>query len=94
MLDLSCMSQWQGSIDPKTKEMIWDRRVMPYQSKQIVVLACGHSRPLLHAVNLEAALPAAGAGALLEGFVSVVPGKLGLVVNHDGEIIVLQHQSG
>jgi len=52
------------------------------------VLRCGHDRPDLAKQPLREAL--VGQAAVLEGFVCVVPGELGLAINHDGELCVLR----
>jgi hypothetical protein len=52
------------------------------------VLRCGHDRPFLGKLGLREALT--GEDAVFEGFISVVPGKLGLAVNHDGGLCILR----
>jgi hypothetical protein len=93
VIDASCMDDWRGTFDPKTKQIIWDNRIALYRTNRAVVLACGHSKPVLHEIELESAFGANCPNAFLEGFISIIPGKLGLAINHDGEVIVLQRRT-
>ena len=90
LFDQSCMDHWQGTVDRKTGHIIWDSRIAPYRMNRVVVLACGHSKPVLHEVILDSVIGSKSPHSFLEGFISIIPGKLGLAVNHNGEIIVLQ----
>ena len=52
------------------------------------VLRCGHDRPALNKMVLRDAL--IGPATVFEGFISVVPGRLGLAINHDGGLCILR----
>jgi hypothetical protein len=87
------MDEWQGKFDQGTKQVVWDERIKPYQNSKVVVFACGHSKPALFEAELISTMGVSSPHSFLEGFVSIVPKKLGLVCNHDGEIIVLQRRA-
>lgn len=63
-------------------------RIARHAQADVVVLRCGHSTPALETLTLAQAL--CGDRSLLEGFISIVPGRLGVVVNHDGDICILE----
>lgn len=90
--DPSCMDEWQGTVDQKTKQIGWDKRIEPYLNKKVVVFTCGHSKPWLFEAELISTMSSSNLHWFLEGFVSIVPQKLGLACNHDGETIVLQRR--
>ena len=54
----------------------------------VTVLRCGHEEPAIERIRLRDALQ--GPSQVFEGFVSVLPGKLGLAMNHDGMICTLK----
>jgi hypothetical protein len=54
----------------------------------VTVLRCGHEQPGIERMCLCDALQ--GPGRVFEGFISVLPGKLGLAINHDGMICSLR----
>lgn len=70
-----------------TPSLLRSTRFALHADQEAVVLRCGHDHPAIERRSLGSAL--VGEAAVLEGFVSVRPGKLGLVVNHDGEICLL-----
>ncbi|MDR3054541.1 MAG: hypothetical protein LBU53_03960 [Zoogloeaceae bacterium] len=59
-----------------------------YAQAKAVALHCGHSSPAIQTVLLSDAL--CGEQAVFEGFISIVPGKLGFSINHDGGVCVLR----
>jgi hypothetical protein len=91
--DSSCMDEWRGKFDQRTKKIVWDDRIEPYRNSKVVVFACGHSKPALFETDLASTFDVAGPHGFLEGFVSIIPSKLGLALNHDGEVIVLQRRT-
>jgi hypothetical protein len=91
--DSSCMDEWRGEFDQRTKQIVWDERIEPYRNSKVVVFACGHSKPALFETDLASTFGVAGPHGFIEGFVSIIPGKLGLALNHDGEIIVLRRRT-
>lgn len=61
----------------------------PFLDQPAVVLRCGHSSPpSLGREPLRGVLD--NSSHVLEGFISVVRGKLGLAMNHDGGVCILQ----
>jgi len=58
-----------------------------YCGKTVAVLRCGHSEPSLTHEPLGSIF--SGQSHILDGFVSIEPGVLGLVLNHSGDVIVL-----
>lgn len=59
----------------------------PHASAEVTVLRCGHETPGIGRCLFRDAL--IGPSRVFEGFISVVPGKLGIAVNHDGLSCVL-----
>jgi len=53
------------------------------------VLRCGHDTPRLERQRLCEAL--GSTPPVLEGFISVIPGKLGIAINHDGQACILRN---
>ena len=60
-----------------------------HANELVTVLRCGHEEPELHRIRLRDALQ--GPSAVFEGFVSVVPGQVGLAINHDEMLCTLKH---
>jgi len=56
----------------------------------VTVLRCGHETPNLERIRLRDAL--LGPSQVLEAFISIVPGQLGLAINHDGMLCILRHK--
>jgi hypothetical protein len=54
----------------------------------VTVLRCGHEQPGIDRIRLREALQ--GPSAVFEGFISVLPGKLGLAINHDAMVCTLR----
>ncbi|WP_353572694.1 hypothetical protein [Candidatus Albibeggiatoa sp. nov. BB20] len=79
--------EWNHSL----KELLASSLFMPYQKKQCVVIHCGHAEGKIETLSLLDALT--GENALFEGIISIVPYKLALVVNHDGDICICQKQT-
>ena len=96
-------SHW-SKIDPwKVWDVLDGRRVVESQKpcaellaspllakhfdELVTVLRCGHDQPALNRIPLHEALQ--GPSRVFEGFISVLPGKVGLAINHDGMICVL-----
>lgn len=77
------VAEWRKDI----QSLLASPLLSEYSSAQVTVLRCGHDKPSLQRLSLNEAL--LGASAVFEGFVSVVPGKLGLAINHDGMVCLL-----
>jgi hypothetical protein len=54
----------------------------------VTVLRCGHEQPELARIRLRESL--LGRAAVFEGVISILPGRLGIVINHDEMICVLR----
>jgi hypothetical protein len=78
------VSEW----DKPLKAMLESPLFVPHLDKDVAVLRCGHNQPGLSREPLRKVVT--GEAWVLEGFVSIVPGVLGLAMNHDGEICVLK----
>lgn len=77
------VSEWRKDI----QNLLASPPLSEYSTTQVTALRCGHDKPLLQRLSLDDAL--LGASSVFEGFVSVVPGKLGLAINHDGMVCLL-----
>jgi hypothetical protein len=86
-VDSRSVVEWKGSVE----ELLASSPVSNYASAQVTVLRCGHDAPSLERLPLRQAL--VGDSAVYEGFISVVPGRVGVAINHDGELCVLSKGS-
>jgi hypothetical protein len=77
------VSEWRGSA----QELLSSSSFCGRTAAQVVVLRCGHDRSVIQRIPLQEAL--IGEAAVFEGFISVVPGRLGIAINHDGMLCVL-----
>lgn len=82
-MDTTRTSEWHGSV----QELMCSPKLAGRSADKVVVLRCGHDRVSLKTMPLHEAL--IGDAAVFEGFVSVVPGRLGIAINHDGMLCVL-----
>jgi hypothetical protein len=82
-LESDSVTEWQDSV----QSLLASPKFSRHAASQVAVLRCGHDRPSIERNSLHTAL--IGESALFEGFISVTPGKLGIAINHDGEICVL-----
>jgi len=83
LVDSRSAVYWKGSVE----ELLASSPISNYASAQVTVLRCGHDAPSLERLPLQQAL--VGDSAVFEGFVSIVPGRVGVAINHDGELCVL-----
>jgi len=81
------VSEWKGSA----QELLTAIQFAAHAQSEVTVLRCGHDQPALQKQRLRDAL--LGGSAVFEGFVSVVPGRLGLAINHDGGMCVLSNDA-
>jgi hypothetical protein len=86
-VDSQSVVEWKGSAD----ELLTASPASNYASAKVTVLRCGHDAPSLERLTLREAL--VGKSAVFEGFVSIVPRKLGVAINHDGMLCVLSKNS-
>jgi len=77
------ISEWRENV----QGLLSSEKFSGRAEGQVAVLRCGHDHPSIERKSLQSAL--VGESAVLEGFISVLPGKLGIAINHDGEICVL-----
>ncbi len=77
------VSEWRGSV----QELLSSSLFSGHAATQVAVLRCGHDHSALRRMALRDALT--GEAVVFEGFVSVVPGGLGIALNHDGMLCVL-----
>jgi hypothetical protein len=82
-IEAGSSSEWPGTA----QGLLTSPKFANYAESRVVALRCGHDRPLIERRTLRSAL--VGQDAVFEGFISVLPGKLGVAINHDGEICVL-----
>lgn len=75
--------EWKGDVS----NLLISSRLSMYSCAEATVLRCGHDKPLLRRLPLRQAL--IGESAVFEGFVSIVPDKLGLAINHDGMLCLI-----
>ena len=75
-------------INEKVEALLSVEPLAVHAQRQVAVLRCGHESPRLERLSLKEALR--GQSTVFEGFISVVPGKLGLAINHDGGLCLLR----
>ena len=75
--------EWHGNV----QTLLSSPPFLGHAVTQVTVLRCGHERPSIQRLPLQEAL--VGESAVFEGFISVVTGRLGLAINHDGMLCVL-----
>jgi hypothetical protein len=86
-VDSHSVLEWKGSID----DLLTSSPASNHASAQVTVLRCGHDAPSLERLTLRDAL--IGESAVFEGFISIVPGKLGIAINHDSMLCILSKTS-
>jgi hypothetical protein len=59
-----------------------------YKNIDVVIFPCGHDNNEVETIKLNTLM--SQEYYLLEGIISIIPGKLALLVNHDGEICVFE----
>ncbi len=83
----STVTEWRGTA----QELLTKSEFVTHAQSEVVVLRCGHEQPSIQMQKLQDALM--GTSAVFEGFISVVPGRLGLAINHDGGWCVLSNDT-
>ena len=84
-------SAFDSSPNMPLPEMLLLPSLAPYADREAVVLRCGHSKNPGTAVSTAREVLHTGRRSyevVFEGFVSVLPGKLALGVNHEGGVCV------
>jgi hypothetical protein len=76
--------EWKQSVS----ELLTSRMFGAFSGRTVLVLHCGHATPKVDSCLLSEAL--SGPRSVLEGFISVLPGELGLAVDHEGTLCVLR----
>ena len=82
-IDSEVISEWKQSA----QALLATPAFSHHASAEVTVLRCGHERPKVERLPLVQAL--VGDSSVFEGFISVVPGKLAVAINHDGMLCVL-----
>ncbi len=78
------VSEWRAGRD----DLLASPALRQHVNGSAVVLRCGHSSPpSIQRESLRAVLDESS--HILDGFVSIAAGKLGLAINHDGGLCVL-----
>jgi hypothetical protein len=85
-IDSRSITEWQGSI----QDLLTSSAVSGYSASLVTALRCGHDTPSIQRLTLTDAL--VGSSSVFEGFISIVPGKVGLAINHDGMICALSQE--
>ena len=78
------ITEWKQS----GQDLLASPTFAPYASAEVTVLRCGHETPGIGRCPFKDALM--GQSRVFEGFISVVPGQLGVAANHDGQWCVLR----
>jgi hypothetical protein len=86
-LDHQGVSEWTG----RAQDLLTATKFSAHAQSEVTVLRCGHDQPSIQRQELRAAL--IGDSAVFEGFISVVTGRLGIAVNHDGGWCVLSNDT-
>jgi hypothetical protein len=82
-IDSVTISEWKQS----TQSLLASPPFARYAAADVTVLRCGHEGPKVERLPLTQAL--VGKSCVFEGFISVVPSKLGIAINHDGLSCIL-----
>jgi hypothetical protein len=84
-LDDRLVVEWRETV----AKLLATPQFTKHSASLVTVLRCGHERPNLERILLRDAL--LGPAAVFEGFVSILPGRLGIAINHDGMLCILRH---
>jgi hypothetical protein len=91
MLAWPVPSQFDSYPDKPLQELLTSPPLLRHAATPSVVLRCGHSRsPGVQTLVFSEVFPNSewNYDIVFEGFVSVVPGKLALGLNHEGSVCV------
>lgn len=69
-------------------ELIRNEPYINFKDKMVIVIPCGHDEKKPEIMALQEVLN--GDYYLLEGLISIVKGKLAILVNHDGEACIFK----
>ncbi len=83
-IDSTVISEWKQS----TQALLATPPFSRHASANVTVLRCGHEKPKIERLTLTEAL--VGDSSVFEGFISIVPGKLAIAINHDGMLCTLR----
>jgi hypothetical protein len=84
LVDARRITDWSAPVG----EILESPLFAKHANELVAVLRCGHDDAELHRIRLQDAL--LGPSAVFEGFVSIVPGRLGIAINHDGMLCTLK----
>lgn len=85
---LPCTSGHLAEFTQNLNSLLHSPSFLKHAEAPVVALRCGHASPAIETLLLNAAL--LGERSVFEGFISIIPGKLGLAINHDGSVCVLE----
>ena len=88
VIDGRRVTEWTKTVADLLVSPIFAR----HANEWVTVLRCGHDRAKMERIRLREALQ--GPTAVFEGFISIVPGRLGLAINHDGMLCALRNTPG
>jgi len=83
ILDARRVVEWRKT----SADLLVSPLLAKHTGELVTALRCGHEQPKIERIRLRDALE--GQSSVFEGFVSVLLGKLGLAINHDGMICTL-----
>jgi len=86
--DRLCVSEFCSEWTNQIEKLITTITFQEYSKQQVVVIHVGHDLGGIEKNFLGEAL--LGKKTLFEGIISILPGQLALVINHDGGICVCQ----
>ena len=86
-------SEFDSRPDLPLEELLSTRPLAAHLNSEVIVMRCGHSNnPGISALPLRDVFPRnqLDYDILFEGFVSILPGKLALALNHEGGLCLLE----
>jgi len=86
LLDDQRVAEWHGPFANLLATPLFSK----HANSLVTVLRCGHERANMERMPLRDALQ--GPSAVFEGFISILPGRLGIAINHDGMLCILRHK--
>ena len=69
-------------------ELFKSKKYVRYIGNNVAVFPCGHDNKEAETIKLNVVM--GREYDLLEGIISIIPGKLALLVNHDGEVCIFE----
>jgi hypothetical protein len=69
-------------------ELFKNKKYAQHLNNNVAVFPCGHDSKKPESTKLDTAIR--NEYDLLEGIISIIPGKLALLLNHDGEVCIFE----